>query len=317
MASDEVDPAISEAIRFARARNRVSVSAEVFGAYNNPDAFVAPVHEKSPEQAARIKETILKCFLFSSVDAKHVDVLVKAFDSSDVSAGTKIIQQGDLGDKLYLIESGTAHFTKTSAATGEVHDLGTIGEGGCFGELALMYNAPRACSVIADTDMKLWSLDRSTFNHIVRNAVIKKREKYDSLLHSVALLSKLDPYDRCRLADALTEKTFVDEDIIVEGDTGTSLFMIMEGKAEAYCQGKLVKSYSEGGYFGEIALIAQTPRASTVKAKGKCVVVELERESCVNLLGPMQEKLRNNLKEYQSVLASLNIENKNLDAVKI
>lgn len=74
---------------------------------------------------------------------------------------------------------------------------------------------------------------------------------------------------------------------------------------------------SSGGYFGEIALIAQTPRASTVKAKGKCVVVELERESCVNLLGPMEEVMRNNLKEYHRVLASLNIENKNLDSLKI
>nr|BAN64354.1 cAMP-dependent protein kinase regulatory subunit, putative [Babesia bovis] len=307
MSTDDIDAISAEAIRFARARNRVSISAEVFGAYNNPDLFVAPVHEKTPEQATRIKETVLKCFLFSSVDAKDIDTLVKAFESSDVSAGTKVIQQGDPGDKLYLIESGTARFTKTSAATEQVHDLGTAGEGGCFGELALMYNAPRACSVVAETDMKLWSLDRSTFNHIVRNAVIKKREKYDSLLQSVALLSNLDPYDRCRLADALTEKTFVDEDIIVEGDKGTSVFMILEGNAEAYCQGKLVKSYSEGGYFGEIALIAQTPRASTVKAKGKCVVAELERESCVTLLGPMEECFRDNLKEYQKVLAELNM----------
>lgn len=99
---------------------------------------------------------------------------------------------------------------------------------------------------MAKTDMKLWTLDRSTFNHIVRRAVIDKREKYDKLLRSVALLKKLDPYDRCRLADALTEKTFEDEDIIVEGTMGTSLFMILEGKAEAYCQGTLVKSYSEG-----------------------------------------------------------------------
>nr|BAN66058.1 cAMP-dependent protein kinase regulatory subunit, putative [Babesia bovis] len=78
---------------------------------------------------------------------------------------------------------------------------------------------------------------------------------------------------------------FVDEDIIVEGDKGTSVFVILEGNGEAYCQGKLVKSYSEGGYFGEIAVIAQTPRASTVMDKGKCVVAELERETLCYFAG--------------------------------
>ncbi|GBE60649.1 cAMP-dependent kinase regulatory subunit [Babesia ovata] len=308
---------MSEAARFARARNRLSISAEVFGQFNDPDRFEAPIHGKTGEQAERIKDSLLKCFLFSSVDHKGINILVGAFEAHDVTAGTTIIQQGDAGDKLYLVESGTAEFLKKSELDDKVMSLGKISEGGCFGELALMYNAPRACSVVAETDMKLWSLDRSTFNHIVRAAVIKKREKYDKLLQSVALLNKLDPYDRCRLADALKERTFVDEDIIVEGTTGTSLFMIMEGKAHAYCQGKLVKSYAEGGYFGEIALIAQTPRASTVKAEGKCVVVELERESCVNLLGPMEECMRNNLEEYNRVLESLNIENKNLASLKI
>lgn len=317
MSAHEEHAAFTEAIRFARSRNRVSISAEVFGANNDPSRFVAPVHLKSTEQAAKIKATVMKCFLFSAVSSKDLDVLVSAFEAFEASAGDTLIRQGDAGDKLFLIESGTADFSKKSPLDGETRHLCTMSDGECFGELALMYNSPRACTVVAKTDMKLWTLDRSTFNHIVRRAVIDKREKYDKLLRSVALLKKLDPYDRCRLADALTEKTFEDEDIIVEGTMGTSLFMILEGKAEAYCQGTLVKSYSEGGYFGEVALLAQTPRASTVKAVGKCTVVELERESCVNLLGPMEDCLRNNLQEYKRVLATLNITNTSLESVKI
>ena len=54
------------------------------------------------------------------------------------------------------------------------------GEG--FGELALLYNAPRAASIQAKTDVTLWSLDRDTFNNIVKEASIKQREKYDEFL---------------------------------------------------------------------------------------------------------------------------------------
>jgi cAMP-dependent protein kinase regulator len=42
--------------------------------------------------------------------------------------------------------------------------------GDAFGELALLYNAPRAATVVADELSSVFTLDRETFNHIVKNA---------------------------------------------------------------------------------------------------------------------------------------------------
>jgi len=39
-----------------------------------------------------------------------------------------------------------------------------------FGELALLYNAPRAASIKAESACALWALDRNTFNNIVKEA---------------------------------------------------------------------------------------------------------------------------------------------------
>ncbi len=61
-----------------------------------------------------------------------------------------------------------------------------------FGELALMYNAPRAASIKADSNCVLYSLDRETFNNIVKEAVIKRREIYDEFLQSIKLLDTLE-----------------------------------------------------------------------------------------------------------------------------
>jgi cAMP-dependent protein kinase regulator len=48
--------------------------------------------------------------------------------------------------------------------------LKSYNPGEVFGELALLYNAPRAATIVAKTNAELWSLDRRTFSHIVSDS---------------------------------------------------------------------------------------------------------------------------------------------------
>ena len=72
-----------------------------------------------------------------------------------------------------------------------------------LGELALLYNAPRAATIMALEDCTLFSLDRETFNNIVKDAAAKKREMYEEFLKKVEILESMDPYERMQIADAL------------------------------------------------------------------------------------------------------------------
>jgi len=60
---------------------------------------------------------------------------------------------------------------------------------------------------------------------------------------------------------------------------------------------KVVQSYKKGDYFGEIALIRNEPRQCTVKAKGSCVVLGLDRRAFKRLLGPLENILKRNMEK--------------------
>ena len=66
----------------------------------------------------------------------------------------------------------------------------TIGEGGSFGELALIYGTPRAATVKAISDVKLWGIDRDSYRRILMGSTIRKRKMYEEFLSKVSILGK-------------------------------------------------------------------------------------------------------------------------------
>lgn len=175
-----------------------------------------------------------------------------------------------------------------------------------FGELALLYNAPRAASIFAKSDdCILWALDRETFNNIVKEASIKKREKYINFLSSVGILQTLSEKEIESIADAIKEERVKqNEDIIKQGEMGDKFFILEDGKAKALKTfddnvTNEVLNYSEGDYFGELALMRDEPRAATVKAITDCTFLSLERGSFKRLLGPLENMLKKHSEVYQ------------------
>lgn len=120
--------------------------------------------------------------MFSALDDKEKSIVVDAMEEIKSQKGEVIIKQGEEGDKLYVVGSGTLKCYKLFKGNAEDTYLKTFQPGEAFGELALLYNAPRAATIIADEDCTLYGLDRDTFNHIVKDAAAKKREKYEAFL---------------------------------------------------------------------------------------------------------------------------------------
>ena len=66
----------------------------------------------------------------------------------------------------------------------------SLSEGSGFGELALIYGTPRAATVIAGTDVKLWGIDRDSYKRVLMESTMKKRNMYGEFLNSLSVLGK-------------------------------------------------------------------------------------------------------------------------------
>ena len=284
---------------------RTSVSAEVYGIHNVKKPFIPRVIPKTNEQIERIKDRCMLSFIFNSLDDKELKTVIDSFEEKKYSAGQNVITQGEEGDVLYLVDSGELDCEKVFKSGDPPTYLKTYKQGESFGELALLYNAPRAATIRAKTDATCWALDRECFNNIVKDAAIKKREKYENTLKKVEILKSIDPYELGQICDALKTQTFEKgETIIKQGDKGDVFYILDEGKAHAekvFEDGKKssnVKDYESGGYFGELALLKGEPRAATIIADTNCKCLSLDRMAFKRLLGPLEKILQRNSENY-------------------
>lgn len=219
--------------------------------------------------------------------------------------GETIIEQGDDGDNFYIIESGTYDIFVNKNKVGEYKDKGS------FGELALMYNMPRAATIVTSAPGKLWALDRITFRRIVLKSAFEKRKMYEALLENMPLFKSLSSYERMNVADALFSRSFHrDEAIIRQGEEAQCMYFVEHGQVrivrEQDGQSKEIKVCEKGDYFGELALLTKKPRAATAYAvtdDTKCAILDVD--AFERLLGPCVKIMQKNMVDYDQQLKKL------------
>ncbi|XP_045931768.1 protein kinase, cAMP-dependent, regulatory, type II, alpha, B isoform X3 [Micropterus dolomieu] len=247
---------------------------------------------------------------FSEVLDAMFEVLVKPQEH--------IIDQGDDGDNFYVIEKGVYDiFVQKDGASVCV---GKYDNKGSFGELALMYNTPRAATIVATQDGALWGLDRATFHRLIVKNNAKMRRMYEAFIECVPLLKSLELSERMKIVDVLGARAFKDgECIITQGEEADCFYIVELGEVKIMIKSKVsstkagqqdnteveVARCSRGQYFGELALVTNKPRAASVYAVGetKCLVIDIQ--AFERLLGPCMDIMKRNISQYEDQLVAL------------
>lgn len=272
--------------------------------------------EKTAEQLARIRAAVGSNLLFGELSDEARREVFALVVERKFEAKETVITQGDDGDYFYIVDEGACEVIKD----GEKLETPPLRVGASFGELALMYTAPRAATVRTTEPTVCWALDRVAFRTTLFGGQSDQREQTKDFLGGVPLLQPLSSQERAKVADAVTVHRYgAGEDIVVAGEIGAEMFILVRGTAVALqppsagdgedgqAEEEELRSYSTpGDFFGELALLTNMPRLATVRAVAEDVVVlSLGRAAFTRLVGKCQKIIERNTELHQQTQAQL------------
>jgi len=113
----------------------------------------------------RLERALRTIDLFRPLSDEELRLAASHFRQLHYAQGERIIEEGAPGDSFFVIDRGEVEVRKTLA--GQVRPLARLMEGQFFGEMALLTGANRAATVSAATDVDVFTIDKSGFQHVI------------------------------------------------------------------------------------------------------------------------------------------------------
>jgi CRP-like cAMP-binding protein len=224
----------------------------------------------------------------------------------EVPAGTRIFSENEKASRFFLQSNKMYYLLEgevTLVAKGK--PVRTVTPGQIFGEWAAVSEAPRSATAIAGTACRVIALD----DKALRSALAKKPEFAIMLLSMMigrlrgmlAALTQVPSassaakeasvFDKGLLAalvKGLGDQALARYDrgqvIMVEGQAGALMYVVLEGRVAISLRGAVVERLGPGGVFGEMALIDQSTRAADAAAETDCALLAINRIVLLNLV---------------------------------
>ena len=220
-------------------------------------------------------------------------------------------------DKMYLLLDGEV------ALSARGKPLGLVKVGHIFGEMAAISDSPRSATAVARSECRVIALDDRQFGAalqkkpefalmmlgtlivrlremIVRLTGVPSADTKESRVFDKKLLAGL----QAGLGDRATVRYERNKVIMVAGQTGAFMYVVLEGRVAISIRGAVVERVGPGGIFGEMALVDHSPRSANAAAETDCALLAINRAVFLNLvksdptfgisvLSSMAERVRN------------------------
>ena len=249
--------------------------------------------------------------LFENLDKALLNQIIDVMAETKVTLGQHVIEQGSRGESFFLVTEGQFD----AFVRGVPKAVQKYGPEDCFGELALIYNAPRAATVTAKTPGTVFTLNRSAFQSLVQTHNTGLKMGLDQSLRTVPIFKHLTDQQRAMLVHAMDDLIFEANEYIVEaGEEADALYLILSG--EVVCtrkdddthESKELTRLEQGQFFGESAISKSADnkvRLANVVAVTNVRVAKLTAKDFERILGNLSEVMSLNFK--RTVLNSVTL----------
>jgi putative peptide zinc metalloprotease protein len=219
-----------------------------------------------------------------------IERLARAARVRSAGAGEVLVRQGERGAQFFIIADGQAEVSILER--GEDLSVRKLKPGDFFGERALLEGGIRTATVRALTPMRLLVFDEPAFWSELAGPIAWQRRVRDSLnerelLKGVPLFADVSSRQLDLLAVKLEVVPFRKRAVIVRrGDPGRDFYIVRQGQVAALGKsGETLREMGPGEFFGEIALLRDTPRTATVMGVAPGTLWRLGRQDFHELLG--------------------------------
>jgi rhodanese-related sulfurtransferase len=137
------------------------------------DEFVHMM-EDTNENLASALDQVRNSLVFRRMPLELVEMAFSRMHSIEVKKGESAIKQGEAGNSYYIITSGSAEVHQLGLYDDEPQKIAELQEGDAFGCDALISGSTRSETVIMKEDSTLSVLDKSDFDELISNPLIKK-----------------------------------------------------------------------------------------------------------------------------------------------
>ncbi|MBM4389058.1 MAG: cyclic nucleotide-binding domain-containing protein, partial [Deltaproteobacteria bacterium] len=263
-----------------------------------------------------LKEFIRSVRIFGIFEDAELADLTKRFELKSVSAGELVFNQGDIGDKFYIVYAGRIRIVLKNEKDQEIN-LGIRAKGDHFGETALITEKPRNAAARAVESSVLLVINKDSFDSFLL-AKPELRRHFDKFIRATSVLrflesctelSAVPPKELLELVDNFQPEFFGEgETVIRQAEDGDKFYLVESGKLQVLrwsgSHKEIINFLREGDFFGEKALFESAPRHADVVCLTQCHLYSINKECfsrLVNSSPKFKKVIEDRIKAYHLV----------------
>ncbi len=208
------------------------------------------------------------------------------FGVEQYEAGETIIQEGDAPDKFYVIVSGKVDIIQRNEQGDQI--INQLGARQFFGEIGMLHTDKRTATARAHSDVEVMSLSRAAFLHWIKQSEMidqKIKQAVDQRVSAdqESQTKPLSPVTSLKAPTSESEFFAPGTLIVQQGTQPDHFYIILEGEVEVFYAIPTnsdipIAHLGQGDYFGEIGLLANRPRTTSVRALTTVQAISFDRE---------------------------------------